>query len=676
MRGGKIFEPDLSRRVVVVREAGSFMYHEHREGSKNSTSGMAPEPNRDPGLQKGAVTEGPQPLSAIERPEEQIRNTSGVSADQTSSGFREFAAVEGGSGPNGSSMPGQGAQIMGDQGQSAEINAAGTQTANPAKGKWMTFAFGSAVILTLLTIAGVVLVTRPTSTVDQLLILTVPSGAEVTFDSKFLGRSPVKLEGVRIGSHQLEITKDGYQGIDGPITVSKSDSPLDFKLNPIPPEDAKNWSKEERIKKYQTGAEDAFARGDYAIPADGRTALYYTEMLLSEDGANQFGNEMWDRIRKVLLQQALSALSHGDLGQAQELVDVLQEEYPGDEAHALAAKLEAQLAIHRGDLRELVRKAEESLSAGKLIDPPGASAWYYAKQALALDRQNQQAKAVYNKVREDVGASIDNAIQRDDLDGANKQLEQVIRLFPRDKQLIALQQRLDDRRTQVQPKTDEAASHRLRGLTSESKGEFALAIPDLEYAVAHGRATPDVLFALGHSCYETHAFETAASYLKQLPSTAGAAYVSGLALLGEIQEREGDLSAALQYYNQARDLGGSTMYQVIRLDDKIDRIEKRQHAAAIQPSTYSIQVRHIHGGLLHGSCTGTLRVEETGVRYDAANGEHTFSSSITGTEISMGNDELSVKFMDRTEKFKVSHPEGEKLRQALIKFQTYYSANK
>src|SRR5437868_6940189 len=52
-------------------------------------------------------------------------------------------------------------------------------TAVPAGKRWWLFAAASALLLTILTLAAVYLVTKKPSTVDQLVILTVPSGAEV-----------------------------------------------------------------------------------------------------------------------------------------------------------------------------------------------------------------------------------------------------------------------------------------------------------------------------------------------------------------------------------------------------------------------------------------------------------------------------------------------------------------
>src|SRR5690349_14194428 len=70
---------------------------------------------------------------------------------------------------------------------SAALPSPGPATPTPARrGKsrqlgtrWWMLAAGSALLLTMLTIAAVYLLTRKPSTVDQLIILTAPSGANV-----------------------------------------------------------------------------------------------------------------------------------------------------------------------------------------------------------------------------------------------------------------------------------------------------------------------------------------------------------------------------------------------------------------------------------------------------------------------------------------------------------------
>jgi hypothetical protein len=536
--------------------------------------------------------------------------------------------------------------------------------------RWWLFAAASALLLTALTLAGVYLVTKKPSTVDQLVILTVPSGAEIRLDSKDYGHSPVKLEQLAIGTYTLTITKEGFEPIEQPITVSESGPPFEFKLKPALPSEAANLPAEEQIKQFQQKADEAFARGYYGLPYEG-SALNYADLILTLDAGNPFAGEMRERVRKAAHQAAQSAIARSDLAQAQEVYSFLIEYYPGDEeARLAAAKLENQLSARRGEVRELVRKADEALQANHLTDPARASAYYYSKQALAIDRQNDRARQIRNQVKDTLAAAGEQAYARGDVEAAIKQLEQVGQLFPEDKQARARVRELQNGRTVETAKASDPGARRIRGLDEYQKEHFADAIKDLEYAMVNGAGTTDVVFAIARSHMQLGQYDEASAYFQKVPKTGGDQYRSSIAALGDIASRRGDVATALDRYKEARQLGGSALYTVPMLEDKIDRIERRQREKAAEPTPLTIEVKHLHGGLLGGSCSGPLTVNSSGVRYD---GEHSFSYSIAGVELRTTKDEMTIHFQKDSQKFKVAHADAERFREALARYKQAYS---
>lgn len=552
-----------------------------------------------------------------------------------------------------------------------------SQTGNPRStalhtGKrWWLFAAVSAILLTALTLAGVYLVTKKPSTVDQLVILTVPSGAEIKLDAKDYGHSPVKLEQLAIGTYTLTITKEGFESIEQPITVSESGPPIEFKLKPVLPSEAANLPTEEQIKRFQQQAEEALARGYYGLPYEG-SALYYADLISRLDtNRNPFADEMRERVRKAAHQAGQTAIQRADLAQAQEVYGFLIEYYPGDEeARVAAAKLENQLSARRGEVRELVRKADEALQANHLMDPARASAYYYSKQALAIDRQNERARQIRNQVKDTLAAAGEQAYLRGDVEGAIKQLEQVAQFFPEDKQARARAHELQTGRAVEAIKASDPGARRIRGLDEYQKEHFADAVKDLEYAMLNGSGTTDVVFALARSHMQLGQYDEASAYFQKVPKTGGDQYRSSIAALGDIASRRGDVATALDRYKEARQLGGSALYTVPTLEDKIDRIERRQREKAAEPTPLTIQGKHLHGGLLGGSCSGSLIVNSSGVRYD---GEHSFSYSIAGVELRVIKDEMTIHFQKDSQKFKVAHADAERFREALARYKQAYS---
>ena len=594
---------------------------------------------------------------------EEGRSHNGVSANSSSS-------LSGGS----SAQARTAAEKIQGAEMESELESAGLRASKKNRQlgtRWWIIAASSALLLTLLTIAAVYLLTKKPSTIDQVIILTVPSGAEIEIDSKDYGQSPVKLEQLAVGTYTLTITKENYETITKQVAISEATPQLEFKLTLLPPVESSNLSTEDQIKLYQQQLQDAFSRGNLALGYTG-TALHYADLVLERDPSNQFALDMRERIRKIEHQSAQEAIASGDLSRAKDIYELLVEYYPEDrDARPALSRLENQLASRKGEVRDLVRKAEEALQAGKLIEPYRTSAYYFSSQVLAIDRQNAQARAVRNEVRDRLATRIEDLYRRGDFDSSISQLDKAISLFPDDKQLRARQRELTATRATEIAKESDPNSRRIEGLQKYRDEKYREAIPDLEIAIANGRATPDVLSAIAHSFMKLGQLERAASYFRQIPPSDDDTYRSAVAALGDIARERGDTATALDQYKKARQLGGSTLYSVATLEDRIERIEKKQREKAAEPIPITIRVKHLHGGLMGGSCSGALTIDSKGVRYDGT--EHTYSSNLVGVGVGISKDEMTVKFQNKSEKFKVARPEAERFSDTLSRFQQAYA---
>lgn len=538
--------------------------------------------------------------------------------------------------------------------------------ARPTGKRWRWFAGASAVLLTALTLAAVYLVTRKPSTVDQVIILTVPSGADITLDSKDYGHSPVKLEHLKIGSYALTITKDGFEQIEQTINVSEA-GPLEYKLKPVAPSEVVGLPPEEQIKRYQQQAEEALAKGNYGLIFEG-SALNFAMLIAYSDPGNAFAAEMRERVQKAAHQAAQSAVARGDLAQGQEVYKFLIEFFPYDEeARVAAAKLENQLAARRGKVGDLVRKAEEAYQAGRLTEPLSESAYYYSKQALAIDRQNEKARQIRAQVKEAMTAHGEQASARGDVDAAYKEIDLAAQFFPEDKQIRARARELQALRASEQAKAADPNTYRQRGLEEARNENYSDAIRDLELALSNGRGTAEVLYSLARSYMRTGQSDQAEQYFRKLQSTDGEHYRSALASLGDIANQRGDTTTAVERWKEARQLGGSTTYTVAILDDKIERVERVRREKAAEPQPLTIQVRHVHGGLLGGACAGPLTVSSTGVTYEGK--EHQYSYNVAGVGVGVAKDEMTIRFGKDSQRFKVARSDADRFRETVNRYQ-------
>ena len=545
----------------------------------------------------------------------------------------------------------------------------------PARTRGWMLAAGSAVLMTILTCAAIYLLTKKTSTVDQLIILTVPSGAKIQLNSQPYGESPVKLEQLPLGNYTLSIEKEGYEAVVKQIDVSDSSSPLEFKLKLLPPLEDSDLPPEELIKRYQQSAEDAFSRGNYGLNFEG-SALNYAMLISDQDPNNAFAQEMQERVRKAAHQAAKDALANKDMARAQEVYNFLLTYYPKDqEARAGLAKLEGALALRKGEVRDLVRRAEDALRAGFLIEPSRTSAYHFAREALAIERQNAQARAVLNEVRDRLTLRIEDAYKRGDVNEAIKLLNQATQLFPDDKPLHTRQRELIQTRATEIARNADPGNRRVQGLERYAREDFAAAIPDLQYAIANNQATPDVIYALARSVMKTGDLADAAQYFQRVPSSSGDQYRSAMAALGDIAKEQGDPAKALEHYKRARQLGGSTLYSIARLDDKIEQIEKKERDKAAAPIPVTISAKHEHPGMFGKSCKGTLNVNSTGVRYDSTDSSaHHFSWNLLSVGLRTAKDELTVLVQGKAEKFKVTPADAERLRESLNRYQQAFTS--
>jgi len=561
------------------------------------------------------------------------------------------------------------AAILERESEMAELNPAidGTSPPRAHTGtRWRWLAAASALLLTILTVAGIYLVARRPSTVDQLVILTVPSGAEVKLDGKDYGHSPVKLERLAIGTYTISITKEGFEPVEKAIPVSESDK-IEFKLKPVAPSEALDVPAEEKLQKYQQLAEEAFARGAYGLIYEG-SALNWIDLIKYQEPNNAFEAEMRERIQKTAHQSAQAAVSRGDLAQGKEIYSFLLDHFPYDEeARVAAARLESQLAARRGKIGELIRKAEESFQSGHLIDPMNASAYYYSKQVLAIDKDNEKARQIRNEIKDRLTSAGEQAANGQNPDSGIRQLDQASQLFPEDKRLRARVRDLQASRALEQERAADPEVHRVRGLDQYRKENFAEAIPDLEVAVMNSRGTNEVLFALARSYQRIGQLDQAEAYFLKLPPTAGDSYRSAIAARGDMALQRGDSAKAVERWKEARQLGGSTMYTVGILDDKIERVERPMREKAAEPQPLTIQLRHVHGGLLGGSCSGALTVSSTGVIYEGK--EHQYSYNVAGVGVRISKDEMTIQFGKDSQRFKVARSDAERFREALVRYQ-------
>lgn len=446
--------------------------------------------------------------------------------------------------------------------------------------RWWIFAVGSALLLVILGAAGIYLLTKQPSTVDNIVITTVPSGADIKLDANGYGLSPVKLEQLEKGTYTLTITKDGFEPVVEQITLLESQKLLEFKLRPIPPPELSGLSFEDQIRSHQNNLEKALARGQYGIPYP-ESAHYYAVLILSIDPNNEYALKKLEEIRAIAQRMSKESIARGDLAQSQLIIHFIRNYY--------------------GQPQDMARRYEQYADAGQKIEEP---------------------------------------VEPDNTSNA------------------------------VRQNHDDPNYRREQGLAKYRYGQYADAIGDLQFAILYNRGTTDVIFSLADSYRRTGQYGKAEEYFNQVPASDDDSYRSTIAALGDIASRRGDTAKALEKYKHARQLGGSLLYTTQMLDERIERIERRQQEQAAEPVPATVQVRHQHGSL-RGSCRGTLSVSENGVRYEGS--EHQFSWNLLSVGVRVKGDEATILVSGKSEKFKADGTLVERFRESVSHYQRQYA---
>jgi tetratricopeptide (TPR) repeat protein len=316
----------------------------------------------------------------------------------------------------------------------------------------------------------------------------------------------------------------------------------------------------------------------------------------------------------------------------------------------------------------LLSQGEEAFSNGELIDPPSESAYYFAAQMLAIERNNSPALRLRVRVKDALLKEAEALAARGDLKGALEKHERIVRLFPEDKRIPGRIRALNDQLAQQQQQNVISMDPRKRresGLQKYAGGDYAGAAADLEIAVKNGLADSDTFYYLGLAEWKrgrvSDAIKSLNQALEQNPS-----HVSSIAVLGQIAESRKETAAALAYYERAWKAGGSADYSLNFLQKKIELLKDDLQPQEKAPDSFSARAVHEH---TFGSCSGTLEVTARGVRYLSSTSDHGFSVPLNGvSDLNPSADKISLRADDKKYTFKFPDRNGERFRQAYYDF--------
>lgn len=213
--------------------------------------------------------------------------------------------------------------------------------------------------------------------------------------------------------------------------------------------------------------QDALRAGRIAGAGDD-TALAYFKAALAIDPDNADAKAGLGQVAQALIVQANAALDAGDAAHARKLLDQAADLAPrsaelaaararmGDAHKTAAAQVAGDIATDNGDamqhpvltpqqsaeLARTIQRADAAARAGKIMLPPGDSAYDLYRQALAIDGNNEAARHGLETLSNLAISQFNQALASGNLGVANDRLADLGDLSPGDAGQGQLRQRL------------------------------------------------------------------------------------------------------------------------------------------------------------------------------------------------------------------------------------------
>ena len=208
------------------------------------------------------------------------------------------------------------------------------------------------------------------------------------------------------------------------------------------------------LDKELTRAEAQLRAGRFIGNADSAQALF--ESVLLRDSNNARAKAGLRRVAQALVVQARASVEDSNSGAADRLLkqaEALAADLPElraarielrelRERLAIAAERPAATPAELERMRKLIAEADQAAAAGRLINPPGNSAYDKYRAALAIDGDNKAAQDGLDKIPGLARELFDKELSTGGLNRALGMLEVVRQTAPSDPSLPPMSERL------------------------------------------------------------------------------------------------------------------------------------------------------------------------------------------------------------------------------------------
>ncbi len=530
----------------------------------------------------------------------------------------------------------------------------------PAQISIRTLMLGLGILLTLavMTFTAVFFYQYWKPKYGNLEVKTTPSGALIYLDGNRQGNSPIALEGLLSGGHQLKAVKEGYDDyVQQVIVIPYATESLLLTLEPLVPQLSNEQLAE--IESWKKKLDSAKRDEILLPPPDDYNVLYFADQILSIDPANEYAQEEKNEIVEQLRRLAGLAYAGEDWLEAEKQYKNLALIFPDDITISerlidISDKINASIKDREKQIEYLKAKAEAALNSGNLLPPDKDNALDAILNIQRLDKKNIYAQESLSLIKEQLQNRGDRKIAVSDWEGARDDFRLTLRYFPGDsyskKRLSTVESKLAEavraEEQQRQQRVLEKQQFQQRvivlrqsALNSYGAKDYQRSISEWQEYLEYEPASDEAYFYIGASYQDLKQWDTAILNYEKCISLNPEHPLAHLNLGRLYRYHRDNLKLAEEHFQKVAELGGAEEYTPERIENMIQELRDLADLNKLLKMPFAVEHKH-----LISSCKGNLHFSEEGVEFRTTETDHSFYETYnTLRAFEIGEDSLAIR---------------------------------